>query len=250
MLLQYRAAAVAGFGTQLFFGLILTMAMSAFYSSSSHSQPMTHDQVITYIWLGQAMLGIFPWNADSEVQMMIRSGTVVYELLRPVDLYNMWFSRAFAVRTAPTLLRSIPMFIIAGLFFGMKPPDSIASGCLWVAGTICALLLACAMTTLLAITMLWTVSGDGINRLTIGAMLVFSGMLVPLPLFPPILQPLISFLPFRGLTDTPFRLYTGHIPPGNAAYAIAQQILWTIILILIGRLVLARGLRRLTVQGG
>ncbi|MCY3666395.1 MAG: ABC-2 family transporter protein [Gemmatimonadetes bacterium] len=33
-----------------------------------------------------------------------------------------------------------------------------------------------------------------------------------MPLFPDAFQPILDFLPFRGLADTPFRLYMGHIP--------------------------------------
>ena len=57
-LLQYRAAAVAGVCTQLFFGLVRVMIFDGFYRSSSGPQPMTYDQVVTYIWLGQAMLAL------------------------------------------------------------------------------------------------------------------------------------------------------------------------------------------------
>ena len=48
-LLQYRAAALAGLGTQLFWGLIRVMIMEAFYLSSNSSQPMGIEDVITYI---------------------------------------------------------------------------------------------------------------------------------------------------------------------------------------------------------
>ena len=35
VLLQYRAAAIAGLGTQIFFGLVLVMIYEAFYRSST-----------------------------------------------------------------------------------------------------------------------------------------------------------------------------------------------------------------------
>ena len=56
MLLQYRTAALAGFGTQLFWGLIRVMLFDAFYRSSSAPQPMSYPQTVTYLWLVQAML--------------------------------------------------------------------------------------------------------------------------------------------------------------------------------------------------
>ena len=84
-LLQYRGAALAGFGTQAFWGLIRVMIFTAFYASSDGSQPMTLRDTITYVWLGQALIAILPWNWDREVHDMIRSGQVAYELVRPID---------------------------------------------------------------------------------------------------------------------------------------------------------------------
>jgi ABC-2 type transport system permease protein len=250
MLLQYPAAAAAGFVTQLFFGIVIIMVFEAFYRSTSNPQPMTYPDVVTYVWLGQAMLGILPWNVDREIQAMIRSGNVAYELLRPLDLYAFWFSRVLAMRTAPTLLRAIPMLIIAYFFLGLKLPPSPASAAAWVVATVGALLLSSAITTLMTVSLLWTISGDGISHLMIAAVVVLSGMVVPLPFFPDWALPILDFLPFRGLIDIPFRLYIGHIPPDQAVPLLAHQTFWIVALVVLGRWTLARGARRLVIQGG
>ncbi len=249
-LLQYRAAAMAGLGTQLFWGLIRMMIFEAFYRSTTSPQPMTYPEVVTYIWLGQAMLLIAMYGVDNDVRDMIRSGTVAYELLRPVDLYWLWYSRALALRTGPVLLRAVPMFVLAGLFFGLQAPPSLASAAAWIAATIGALLLSSAIATLLTISMLWTISGEGISRLVPAFTFIFSGMIIPLPFFPEWIQPILNFLPFRGIMDVPFRLYMGHIPPEQAFGVLAHQAVWTVALIALGRWVLGRGARRLVIQGG
>lgn len=250
VLLQYRAAAAAGFGTQLFWGLIRMMIFAAFYRSTTAAQPMTYPEVVTYIWLGQAMLAMLPWNADRDIMAMIRSGNVAYELLRPLDLYGLWYCRALAWRTAPTVLRAVPMFIVAGLFLGLQAPPSLASGAAWVASMFAALLLGCAITNLVSISMFWTVSGQGISLLIPAAVTILSGMIIPLPLFPDWAQGVLSFLPFRGLVDVPFRLYAGHIAPEQVLAVLAHQLAWTVALVALGRGLLARGVRRLVVQGG
>ena len=98
--------------------------------------------------------------------------------------------------------------------------------------------------------MLWTVAGEGISRLVPAAVFVFSGMIVPLPLFPDWAQPVLNFLPFRGLADVPFRLYMGHIEAAEGIGVLAHQMAWTVALVMLGRWLLRRGLRRLVVQGG
>ena len=59
-LLQYRAAALAGLGTQVFWGLIRVMIFGAFYRSTTAPQPMTYPEVVTYVWLGQAFIRMLP----------------------------------------------------------------------------------------------------------------------------------------------------------------------------------------------
>jgi ABC-2 type transport system permease protein len=250
MLLQYRAAAAAGFGTQLFWGLIRIMIFDAFYRSTTARQPMSYGEVVTYIWLGQAMFALLPWMPDVEVRAMIRNGTVAYELLRPLDLYALWFARAVASRTAPTLLRAVPMFVIAGLFFGMRAPASWAAAGAWAVAMVGALLLGSAIAVLLTLSMLWTVSGEGVSALIPTLVTVLSGMVVPLPFFPDWAQGVLNVLPFRGLIDVPFRLYLGHLPPSQCLPLFAQQMAWTLALVGLGRWILARGTRRLVVQGG
>ena len=250
MLLQYRAAAAAGFGCQLFWGLIRVMIFDAFYRSSTAEQPMTFGQAVTYIWLTQALIRILPWRPDDDIAAMIRTGNVAYELLRPADLYTLWYSRAIANATAPTLLRCLPMFILAYFLFDMQLPASPGCAAAWAVAIITAVLLAAAISTLQAITLFWTISADGMAALIMTAVCIFSGMIIPLPLFPDWAQPILNFLPFRGLMDTPLQLYLGNMSLSDGIWGIGNQLAWTFGLIVFGRILLGRGLRRLVVQGG
>jgi ABC-2 type transport system permease protein len=258
MLLQYRAAALAGLWTQVFFGLVLIMIYEAFYRSTTAPQPMAFAEIVTYVWLGQALLAMLPWNADAELRAMVRSGAVAYELCRPIDLYSLWFARALAWRTAPTILRAVPMCIFAAIFlplvglgeWRLTGPASSAAALAFAATLVCTLLLGCALTTLIHITLLWTISGEGAVVLLTALVTFLSGMIIPLPLLPDWAQPVVQSLPFAGLVDLPFRVFTGHIPSTEAVSVLVHQIVWTMAIVLFGRWLLARGMRRVVVQGG
>lgn len=248
-LLQYRAAAFAGFATQLFWGIIRVTIFTAFYAASPQ-QPISLPDMISYLWLTQAMFALAMWNVDQDIRTMIRTGTVAYEMLRPVDLYSLWYSRALASRLAPTILRALPMFVIATLFLGLRLPPSWTALGAWMLTTCAALGLAAALSTLLTISLLYTVSSDGITRLAPTLMYVFSGMLLPLPLMPAWAQPVVNFLPFHDIIDTPFRLYSGNIPVTDLGPVLAHQLIWLAVLIGAGRVLLQKATHRLVVQGG
>ena len=144
----------------------------------------------------------------------------------------------------------MPLLTLALLLFGMGLPASPAAGLAFALSMVGALLISCAFTTLINVTMMWTVSGQGAANMAGIAVTIFTGMLVPIPFFPEWAQTIIEVMPFRGIVDTPYRLYLGHIPTSEALFHLGHQLAWTAALVLTGRWVLSRGLRRLVVQGG
>lgn len=251
--LQYRMAAIAGIVTQLFFGFIFVMVFSAFYESGSSSLAFTYTQAVTYLWLGQGLLSLLPWNGDREIQGMIRNGDMAYEFARPLDLYNYWFSRILAGRLAPTLLKSFPMFIVTGLMlrnpYRLSGPQSGQAFLLFMVSMTGAVLLGCAISNIITISILFTL-GDGLDRFFPAIVTLFSGMIIPLPLFPDWLQPLIRFLPFGDLVDTPYKYYLGIYRYHHLPYTLLHQLAWLIGFVLLGRFMIDQARKRIVVQGG
>jgi ABC-2 type transport system permease protein len=259
MLLQYRAAAIGGLFTQVMFGLLLIMVYEAFYRSSDAGvQPMAFARIASYVWLGQALLMMLPWNVDTEMRAMMRSGAVVYELSRPVDLYTWWYARALAQRTAPVVLRATPMVVFTAIVlpligldgWRLAPPPSLAAAIGFALALACGLAVACALSVLLYIAWLWTATAEGVVTMVSTVVSMFSGLLIPLPLFPDWSRPVLRWLPFAGILDQPARVYSGDIAGGELAAVLARQIGWVVVLVALGRWLLGRGLRRMVVHGG
>jgi ABC-2 type transport system permease protein len=257
LLLQYRAAALAGFVTQCWWGAIKVMVLAAFFREAS-TTPMTLSQAIDYTWLGQALLTLLPWSADPEIARMVRSGDVAYERLRPVDTYAYWYARAVARRTATPLLRAIPMVLAAGVVFpaiglaawALSAPASRASFALFVVSMVLVIALSSAIATIMDVLTVAALSDRGVNTLIGPLIIILSGSLVPLPLYPDWLQPALRIQPLAGLLDTPLRIYSGHLETTGAIAALVRQAVWVLVLVALGRLLMARVMARLQAQGG
>jgi ABC-2 type transport system permease protein len=256
--LQYRAAALAGFATQLWFGVIRVLIFVAFYAGGAAHAPMSLGNAITYTWLGQAFLAFLPWSADPEITEMVRSGAVAYERLRPVDTYGWWYARALAWSVARVLPRAALMVAFAGvampLFglarWGLAPPPSLAAAGLFAISLLGVITLSAAITLIINVILVASMSDRGANALAGAVVNLFSGMVVPLAFFPDALRPWLRAQPFAGLVDIPFSIYFGALSGWSAAGAIALQFGWALGLVALGRWWLGAVMRRLQVQGG
>ncbi|MDN4589589.1 ABC transporter permease [Xenophilus aerolatus] len=261
-MLQYRTAAWAGFATQCWWGGIKVMVLAAFYGgvdgASAPGAPMTLAQAVTYVWLAQGLLALLPWLGDPEVAQAVRSGSVAYDRLRPVEAYALWYVRSAGWIAARVLPRVALMAAFAGVLLPLagladwawQPPAGIAAGAAFAASAVLALLLSTSMVMLLNIAAAASLNERGINALAAPVVIVFSGNLLPLALLPDAWQALLLLQPLAGVTDIPARIWFGQLAGPQALQGLALQVLWTVALVAAGRAAMARTLRRLEVQGG
>ena len=238
LMLQYRAAALAGFATQCWWGAIRIMVFAAFYGINAAAAPISLTDAVTYVWLGQALLALLPWVADPEIGQAVRTGGVGYDRLRPVDAYGYWYARTLGWMLARALPRAVLMMVGAGIVLPLvglgawawRPPSGLAAALLFVPAFALMTALGAAVLTPLVI--------------------VFSGSLLPLDFFPDGLRPFLHLQPFAGLVDIPFRIYFADLRDGAALQGLALQAGWTLVLIGLGRHAMDRMMRRLEMQGG
>ena len=195
---------------------------------------------------------------EPELAQQVRSGAVAYDLLRPVGLYGYWLARCVAFRTARTSLRAVPLVLLAGVVlpllgassWALQPPANVTQGLLFGGSLLGLVLLSSSITALMHISLLYFLSAQGVNSLVAALIIVLSGMIVPLPLFPDFMQGFLQAQPFAGLADVPFRIYSGHIPAADALHQIGRQLAWSSLFVVVGWLGLEHATRRIVVQGG
>ena len=256
--LQYRIPAIAGAVTNIAFGFFRLFLLTAFYGASQSRQPMELKDLYSYIWFGQVLFGVLPImgmiGGDAEE---IRTGAVAYRLTRPVSLYGFYFARVIGQKATALCSRSLIQVIllfallpVLGLSrYGMAPP-AWRFFPLMLLSVLLTLLLSAAIQTFVYMTSFWTISTRGSASVAYAVITLFSGLLVPLAFFPPALRAVADALPFRGVYDTPARLYTGALSLQQAFEALAHQGVWLALLWALGALLARRGIVKLEVAGG
>ena len=252
--LQYRAAALAGMVTQFFWGGMNILMYAAFYESDPAAFPMTLDATVTYIWLQQALLLLFAaWLIEHEIFDDIANGNVAYELCRPIDLYNMWFSRSVANRLSRAALRCAPILLVAGLLpapYGMRLPASFAHFALFLLSGVLGFLVTVAFFMFVYALTFFTISPSGLRILITSVMEFFAGAIIPLPFFPDGVRQVMELLPFASMQNVPLRVYSASMSAGEMQRAMGLQVFWLVTLVVLGKLLMGKALRRVALQGG
>jgi len=252
--LQYRAAAIAGISTQLFFGIVYILVYLAFYESDISNIPMPLDQLISYLWLVQAFFSIvYLWYKDKDIINLIKTGNIAYELCRPQDVYMMWFSKIYGERLANLALRCFPVLLFAILLpkpYNLNLKIPLIRFMLFIVIILLSTILMTLIVLLYHVICLFTLDEKGIVNIFMVISDILSGFVIPLPFFPVLFQKLAYILPFRYVSDFPFRFYVGNISFNEGINGLVLQLLWIIIIYIIGRVLIKKALKKVVVQGG
>lgn len=248
--LSYRTANVAGMLTNVFFGVLRASVLIALFGARQSVAGYSVRDAVTYTGITQALLSyvsVFGWW---EVMRTVRSGEIATDLSRPMDYFAYWFARDAGRAFAQLTMRGLPILLLYALVYRVTLPPTPLHAAATVVSLLLALAVSFAFRFLVNLTAFWTPDATGIGRIAWTVNAALSGMIVPLALLPPALAQVTRLLPFATTINTPVEVYLG-IVSGPAMWgALALQAFWTVALVLICRVTLAAGVRRLVVQGG
>lgn len=251
--LQYRADALAGISTQIFFGLIFIMVYLAFYESGENT-PMDWQSLVNYLWLQQAFYAlIYPFDRENELLDMIKNGNLAYELIRPQNFYLKWYIKMISKKVVSVLLRFIPVILLGIILpepFHLSMPISLENFIIFILALIIGLFLVTSLVLLVHLLTMFTLDERGSMTIYSVVSEIFMGSTIPLPFFPSSLRKLAEILPFRFVGDFPFRIYSGSITTTEGRYLLVGSLIWTIIIIVIGYFISKVSLKKAVIQGG
>lgn len=246
----YRGATAAALFTNLVWGVLLTTVVSAVIRNRGGAAVDGYDRadLVTQVWLTQGLIGVVNvFNRAPDLSERIRSGDVVVDLYRPVDL-QAWWGAVDAGRAAyETLVRLVPPMLV-GQVFGARWPALVDVPAV-AAAVVCAVAVSFGLRFLAASSGFWVLDARGVERALMAVWLIGAGFTVPLPLLPDAVELVLRLLPFASTVQLVADVWTGQARPSLPA-SLGLQLAWAIALVTVGRLVQARATRRVVIQGG
>jgi ABC-2 type transport system permease protein len=235
--LQIRSGSLIAWLTALVEMLVARQLWIALYNGRATYDGFTLDQTLAYVVLSIAITNLL--KDDGFLYWKIRSGNIIFELMYPLRLPT----HLLVTVAAPLLLMAVfllkiplPALPAAWLAFAVSFPLGCLIG-------ICIDLLA----SLLGF---WTTEIHGLMTWKNLTVAILSGAILPLWIFPDLVERAIAWLPFRGIQYVPLSILVGWIGPELYLREMAVQFGWVVVLWFTVEGLYALASRKFEIQGG
>lgn len=249
----YRAATIAGVFTNTVFGFILAYTYLALWDARPQLGGYDATDAVTYVWLGQSLGmvgGLWGGGFREDLAERIRTGDVAIDLYRPIDLQIWWLASDLGRALFHLLARGLPPTILGGLVFQIALPTSPWRWLAFFLAVLLGAVVSFGINYLFVLTGFWLVDVRGPLQIAGILALFFSGMLLPLNIFPGVLGTIATALPWSSALQIPADIFLGKLQGGDLFGAFLFQAVWAVVLLGAGRLLGSFATRKVVVQGG
>lgn len=249
----YRVATAAGVFTNTVFGFIVAYTYIALWDQRPRLGGYDMSQALTFVWLGQALLAaaaLMGGSFQEELQERIRTGDIAVDLYRPVDLQLWWLAGDLGRACFHLLGRGTVPMVLGALAFDLWLPTSPLTWSVFLLSLALGLLVGFTVRYLVALTAFWLLDGAGVNMMSSLLCLFFSGMLLPLTVFPGVLGEVARVLPWSAIFQVPADVFLQEHTGAGLVGALGFQAAWAVALFAVGRAVQSAATRKVVVQGG
>ncbi len=246
----YRAATAAGVFTNTVFGLILAYTYIALWDEKPRLGGYDQAQALTYVWISQALLAVMSTMGggfEDELIERIRTGDIAVDLYRPADLQLWWLAGDLGRALFQLLGRGVVPLVFGALAFELALPGDPLVWLAFLVAVLLGLVVSFAIRFLVALAAFWLMDGLGAAQLAGLCGIFFSGMLLPLNVFPGALGEIARALPWSALIQRPVDVLLGE---AGVLGTFVFQGAWAVALLAAGRVLQSVATRRVVVQGG
>ena len=140
--------------------------------------------------------------------------------------------------------------LIGLVVFDISLPASVLDAGAFAVSLVLAIVVSFAIRFLVASTAFWLLDQSGVKVMSGAFAIFFSGMMLPLVLFPGWLGTLANALPWASYVQVPADIWLGKHAGTDLLAALGFQVMWAVVLLAACHGVLRLATRKVVVQGG
>lgn len=248
---RYLASVIGGLIANTTFGFLRAAILFAGVQAAGGTLAgYDLGSMATYVWLGQALLGVIQLNGSADIGDRVRTGDIAVDFARPLDVQTAQLATDLGRNLFSVPTRMLPMLLIGALTTGIALPAVGWPYPLGVLSIMLSMVISFGGRYAVNVLGFWLVESRGPRVFYMIVSGFLAGLYVPVSLFPGWLQVVANCTPFPTTLMTPINILSGRLSGPAALTAVALQLFWIAATLGIGRLLTERGRLKLEVQGG
>ncbi len=208
------------------------------------------EDMLVYTVISSMMTLLFLNDVESRVVNSVKKGTVAMDMLKPINLFGIYFFEDLGYTTSVIFQNVIPILLIGSLCIAVPSPSSLEAfllflPCLVMSYLINWLLAACYSTWAFTAINIWPMIE--VKRHLVR---LLSGSIIPMWFFPEWLSGILNVLPFVYIYQLPLDIYIGKYDFEALLPKLGIQLFWLLLLWLLFLYLQKRVTKRVLIQGG
>jgi ABC-2 type transport system permease protein len=230
-MVEYRAEIIMWMMSSVLM-IVMLLVWLSISSTQGDINGFARGDFIAYYMIGLLVRNLTAVWASWELDRKIREGALSPELLRPIhpihnDIAGNWGEKSIRIFIVVPIV-AVALWLTPDAHLNLQPPNVLA----FVAAIFGAWLILFFSDYLIGISAFWTSQTSAFLMGWYGFRVVLSGMLAPVQLFPPAVQSLLHWLPFRYMLSFPIEVLIGKTQGADLLNGLLIQFTWAAIFII------------------
>lgn len=248
--IAYRSSFIINIIGSLLLLVSMMYLWRAIYADRLEVGGFSWEAMRAYLLITFISNSVLSYTSEGRIAGKIRDGSVSMDLLKPLNFQKARFAETVGTSLFEGLVTVLLTLAVFAVFSGVQMPLGFTAWLLFSLSLLAALLVKFGVVYLAALCCFWTDSYYGISLARAAITNLLSGALAPLAFFPDWLQSLCSLLPFQGIVHIPAAIYLGQADTMESVRMIGVQLVWGIVLWLLGKFIWSFAIKKVTIHGG
>lgn len=233
---------------------IIMFASSFFWKALYHKatvvQGVRVEEMLVYTVVSSMMSVFLMTGVEHRVIASIQRGTVASDMLKPINLFGIYFFEDLGTVTALIFQNVLPILIIGSIFIAVPAPASIWNFLLFLGSLLMAFFINWFLAACFAMWAFTAINMDPMVQVKKHLIRLLSGSIIPMWFFPDWLANILNVLPFVYIYQLPLDIYIGKYPFLELFPRLIIQFAWVVILFGLFAFLQKRVTKKVLVQGG
>lgn len=222
----------------------------ALFKNADNLNGITVDTMLTYTVVSSMVSVLLTTNVEWRITESVKKGTIAIDLMRPVNIFKVFFAENLGNITALIFQNLLPIFLIGSLIIKLPVPNSLTDGLLFIVSLTLAFLINWFIAVIFGMWAFTIIEMSALIQVKKHLIRLLSGSMIPIWFFPDWLRGILECLPFMYIYQMPISIYIGQYTKDSLIRGLIIQSIWVLVLFIIKTYLEKKVTRSVMIQGG